>query len=79
MVYFKGLVVERDGVLVAPNETSGIEIVYNASGHFERTIRLLTYSATRARELVDDISDAITDFLDDREWSSGITYNPDQE
>lgn len=63
-IEFKGLVFERSGVLVAPNETFGIELNYKGAGHFERSFKLLTRSANNARALTDVISDAVGGYLD---------------
>ena len=72
-IEFKGLVIERDGVLVAPNETFGVEIVYRGAGnHFERSLKLLTRSANNARALVDVVSTAVMGYLDTTEHESGI-------
>ncbi len=71
-VEFKGLVVERDGVLVAPNETFGVEIIYKGAGNFERSFKLLTHSANNARALVDVVSEAVGGYLDSVARGSGI-------
>lgn len=71
-IEFKGLVIERDGVLVAPNETFGVEFVHKGAGNFERTIKVLTRSANNARALIDTVSKATTDYLDANARSSSI-------
>lgn len=74
-IEFKGLIVERDNILVAPNETAGIEVVYKGiTSHFERTIKVLTYSANHARQLVECTASAITEFLDKEDRDGGLTY-----
>ena len=65
-IEFKGLIIERNGVLVAPNETFGVEIIYNGGGSFERNVRLLTRSANNAREQVETISQSVTRYIDDQ-------------
>lgn len=77
-VEFRGLVVERDGVLVAPNETFGIEVIYKGAGHFERSFKLLSRSANNARALVDVVSEAISGYLDAFARSYGIVYRNEE-
>ncbi|MBZ0283158.1 MAG: hypothetical protein K8L97_20640 [Anaerolineae bacterium] len=72
-IEFKGLIIERDGVLVAPNETFGVEIVYKGVGsQFERNFKLLTRAANNARALTDVIANAVTSYLDATARGYGI-------
>jgi hypothetical protein len=71
-IEFKGLVIERGGALVAPNETFGVEIIYKGAGNFERTFKILLYSASKSRELVDEISLHIEKHLDYLARSGGV-------
>jgi hypothetical protein len=76
-VEFRGLILVRDGALVAPNEAAGLEIAYNAHGKFERTLRFLTYSANNARTLIEELSHAVEIYLDQRERKD-IIFRPKQ-
>lgn len=74
---FRGLIIERftdEGfsILSAPNETFGVEIVYNSVGsRLERKLKLLTFSARNAREWVDAINYAVIQYLEENFRNGG--------
>jgi hypothetical protein len=78
-VEFRGLVIERDGVLVAPNETFGVEVDYKGAGNFERTVKLLTKSANNARALADEIAMQVGGYWDNHVRSGGIVRRTDSK
>jgi len=71
-VEFRGLVIERNGALVAPNETFGTEIVYNSGYKFEAAVRVLNKSANNARTLVDNLNLAVKTYLEDLARGGGL-------